>query len=303
MFNSNWRQSLCLLVVAGSLGYLLADATSAAVALPLVGVGAGGWLLLRNVSAQSETRLRSVNSTLEQRVKERTAEVVERSDQLRALALALSETESRERKRLAQVLHDHFQQLVSAAKLKTGLLRRKTSDEATIDSLRQVEALLEEAINAARTLATQLSPPILHDAGLVAAMEWLVRRMELDHQLKVELLAEKECEPDNEQIRVIVFECVREILFNVRKHAGVDWARLTLRRSPEGLLCVQVVDEGKGFETITLERRKSIDMSFGIFSITERMSQIGGLLKVESQPGKGTCVELSVPCNVWTRRS
>lgn len=245
---------------------------------------------------ESELRLRSVNNTLEQRVKQRTAEVVERSDQLRALALDLSETESRERKHLAQVLHDHFQQLVSAAKLKTGLLRRKTRDEDTISSLRQVESLLEEAIVSARMVATQLSPPVLHDAGLVAALQWLVRRMELDHQLKIELVIEHECELDNEQVRVIVFECAREILFNVRKHAGVDFARLTLRLLPEGLLRLEVVDEGKGFDALKLARRKSTDMSFGLFSIRERMSLIGGLLRVESAPGKGTRVELSVPC-------
>ncbi len=250
---------------------------------------------------ESEARLRALNSTLERRVRERTHELQERSDQLRALALDLSETESRERKRLAQVLHDHFQQLISAAKLKAGILRRRMDDEVNVQALRQIESLLEEAISASRSLATELSPPVLHDAGLIAALQWLVRRMEVDHQLQVELQLEGDCEPDNEQVRTIIFECVREILFNVRKHAEVEKARLTLKRLPEGILLTQVVDEGKGFEPIALERRKAGDTSFGLFSIRERLSLIGGLMKIESAPGKGTRVELSVPCISRTR--
>lgn len=249
----------------------------------------------------SETRLRTVNSTLEKRVRERTAEAVARSEQLRALALDLAETESRERKRLAQILHDHFQQLVSAAKLKAGLLRRKTEAESAQQALRDIESLLEEAINASRSVATQLSPPVLHDAGLVAALHWLVRRMEQDHQLSIDFQTEGECEPDNEQVRTIVFECTREILFNVRKHAAVDSATLRLQQLPEGLLRIEVTDRGKGFDTMKLERRHSGDTSFGLFSIRERLGLIGGLLTVNSKPGAGTTVQMSVPCVNQTR--
>lgn len=245
---------------------------------------------------QSETSLRTMNSTLEKRVRDRTAEAVARSEQLRALALDLAETESRERKRLAQILHDHFQQLVSAAKLKAGLLRRKSDNEPSQKALRDIESLLEEAINASRSVATELSPPVLHDAGLVAAFQWLLRRMEQDHQLVINMETSGQCEPDNEQVRTIVFECTREILFNVRKHAGVDTASLRVERLPEGLLRIQVTDRGRGFDTMKLERRNSSDTSFGLFSIRERLGLIGGLLTVRSKPGEGTCVEISVPC-------
>jgi PAS domain S-box-containing protein len=244
---------------------------------------------------RSEMRLRSVNGSLERRVRERTAEVETRSEQLRAVALDLAETESRERKRLAQLLHDHFQQLVSAAKLKVGVVRRRNGDEQTVDSMRQIESLLDEAIIASRSLATELSPPVLHDGGLIAAMDWLTRRMERNHALSVALDVEGECEPDNEQVRVIMFECVRELLFNITKHADTHQAWLSVRMLGEGLLHVQVRDEGKGFDAVQEEVKKHLDGSFGLFSIRERLSLIGGLMRITSSPGHGATVDLTVP--------
>lgn len=238
------------------------------------------------------------NESLELRIQERTLELQHRSDQLRALALDLTETESRERKRLAQLLHDHFQQLVSAAKLKVGIVRRKLSDPALIETVQQVESLLEETINASRSLATELSPPVLHDAGLGAALEWLVRRMERDHNLRVTLHVDPNTEPDNEQVRTIVFECARELLFNVVKHAKSETASLTMSMPVEGLLQIAVGDQGKGFDAHALEMKAKPDGSFGLFSIKERLGLLGGLVKVRSHPNHGTTVTITVPVTV-----
>jgi PAS domain S-box-containing protein len=245
---------------------------------------------------QREAELRQLNETLEKRVQERTAEAESRSHQLRALALDLADTESRERKRLAQLLHDHFQQLVSAAKLKTGMVRRAISDKKAIESLRQTETLLEEALAASRTLAMELSPPVLNDAGLIAALEWLSRKMAADYGLRVGVFCDPPAEPESEQIRTLLFECARELLFNVVKHAETKEASVTLKISPEGLLTLTVVDRGKGFDArqLNTDKRKT-ETSFGLFSIRERLSFIGGLLNVRSALGEGTRMELSVP--------
>jgi PAS domain S-box-containing protein len=250
---------------------------------------------------QTEASLRSVNESLENRIRERTAELQLRSDQLRALALDLTETESRERKRLAQILHDHFQQLVSAAKLKVGIIRRKVSEPALLETLSQAESLLAETIDASRNLATELSPPVLHDGGLQQALEWLARKMERDHELHVDLHIDSDCEPDNEQVRVILFECARELLFNVVKHAGTPNAELSVSMSREGLLQLVVRDQGKGFDPNVLESLAQPDGSFGLLNIKERLALLGGLVRIQSSSEGGTTTMISVPIAIATK--
>jgi len=251
---------------------------------------------------QREAELRTLNETLEKRVQERTAEAEARSRQLRALALDLADTESRERKRLAQLLHDHFQQLVSAAKLKTGLVRRAITENKAIEALKQAESLLEEALTASRTLATELCPPVLNDGGLIPAMEWLSRKMEADYGLRVSVRSEPSAEPESEQVRTLLFECARELLFNVVKHAQTKEASVTVKMSAKGLLSLIVIDRGKGFDSLELsaDKRKT-ETSFGLFSIRERLSFIGGLLNVRSTVGEGTRMELSVPVGISSK--
>lgn len=250
---------------------------------------------------QSQTSLLALTDTLERRVAERTAEAEMRSQQLRALALDLAETESRERNRLAKLLHDHFQQLISAAKLKAGLLRRGLKEEKQIESVQQVESLLGEAIAASRSLATELSPPVLSDGGLVSALEWLARKMEKDYELRISLETDPAAEPESEQVRTIVFECVRELLFNIVKHANTHEARLTASQKPDGILSIVIQDRGKGFDLGSAMQRSIIagqEGSFGLFSIRERLSLLGGLLTIRSEPGVGTTVELTVPVGI-----
>src|SRR6476659_1965763 len=116
-----------------------------------------------------------MNELLEQRVEERTAEAQQRANQLRDLALALANAEAHERKRLAQRLHDGLQQLLSAARLKTAIVRRKHPNESAQEAMLQVERMLEEAIAESRALSAELSPPVLYDAGLCPAVEAFAR--------------------------------------------------------------------------------------------------------------------------------
>jgi CheY-like chemotaxis protein len=246
-----------------------------------------------------EAELCALNETLEKRVEERTAEAEARSRQLRALALDLANTESRERKRLAQLLHDHFQQLVSAAKLKAGFVRRTITESNAIEALQQIEKLLEDALTASRTLATELSPPVLNDAGLIPALDWLCRKMEEDHGLCVTVETQPTAEPESEQVRTLLFECARELLANVVKHAQTKEASLTLTMSRKGLLTLVVADRGKGFDSFELNAgRRESGTSFSLFRIRERLSFIGGLLNIRSAIGEGAHMEISIPVGI-----
>jgi signal transduction histidine kinase/ActR/RegA family two-component response regulator len=246
------------------------------------------------VERRSRIELEQLNATLEARVRDRTAVAQRRAEQLRALTLDLTEAESRERRRLAQLLHDDFQQLVSAAKLKAGLVRGRIDEEQTVGMMKQLEGLLDQAIQASRSLVTELTPPLLHDAGLAPALFWLARRMERDHALRVDVRAEENVEVESEQVRTILFECARELLFNITKHAGVQDARVELA-AEEGLLRLCVSDAGVGFDPDAMAEAQASKGSFGLFSLRERLTLIGGLAHIRSAPGAGTEVEMVLP--------
>lgn len=244
---------------------------------------------------QSEEHLRLLNDTLEQRVAARAAEAQERAAQLRALALALADAEARERKKLAQTLHDHFQQLISAAKLKAGMLRRATQDEKIKQNAQHLERLLEEAIAASRTLTIELSPPVLYDAGLNAAIEVLSRNVEQTRGLKMDLMLNADAEPAAEQVRVLLFEAVRELLQNVVEHAKATHASISTQQE-QGDCLVTVVDDGVGFAPDQLPAKShGVNRQFGLMEIRERLNFLGGSVSINTSPGGGTSVTLRVP--------
>lgn len=242
---------------------------------------------------RAETWLMALNETLEKRVAERTAEAEDRARQLQMLAAELTEAEERERRRLAELLHDHLQQLLVAAKMQIGILSQRSSDEAVTGSLSQVDNLLQQSIDASRSLTVELSPPILYDAGLGAAFHWLARRMLENHGLNVTIEAQEEAEPESENLRAFLFQAVRELLFNVVKHAAVKEARLELSRL-NGDVRATVSDCGVGFDVI---ERQSLTKSrgFGLFSMGERVALLQGSIDIRSAIGRGTTVSVTVP--------
>jgi PAS domain S-box-containing protein len=242
---------------------------------------------------ESEERLRALNRDLERRVSERTAEVTERAAQLQALAAELTMAEERERRRLAQLLHDHLQQLLVGAKIRTAVISRKVQDTQVQQELARLSSLLHDAIQESRSLTAQLSPPILYDAGLGPALLWLSRWIEGNHGISVNVEVDSEAEPTSMEVRAFLFQACRELLLNVVKHARVDAADVRLRLVETGVVELVVEDRGKGWEHGTAAAGPPSG-GFGLFSIRQRLEHLGGTLEVTSQPGQGTraCLRL-----------
>ena len=249
---------------------------------------------------RAEQELRELAESLEEKVRRRTAELERRAAQLRAMALELSKAEDRERRRLAHVLHDGLQQLLVSARFSSETLRARTGDPRVLEVVAQLDQALNQAIDASRSLSHELSPPILSHGGLAAAIEWLAARMREKFNLEVELTADEAgiggC-ARGEELRGFLFQAVREMLFNVVKHAGVDRARVRLRRHG-GRLLIEVCDDGKGFDSMAWAANPT---SFGLFSISERVMLLGGRLEVDSAPGRGSRFTLSLPCRCEER--
>jgi CheY-like chemotaxis protein len=174
-------------------------------------------------------------------------------------------------------------------------LDRFDGADALRETLRSANDLLHQAVGVARSLVGNLSPPILHDAGLAEALEWLARQMQQRFALDVALdLDSGVCLPQ-EDLRGAVFEAAREALFNVVKHAGVDSARLSLGRLDDGGLQLVIEDAGAGFDAATACRDTAAQGGFGLLSTRERLHLLGGELRCDSAPGAGTRVVVTVP--------
>jgi signal transduction histidine kinase len=221
--------------------------------------------------------------------------VEEKNRQVRELASALTLAEQRERQRISQVLHDHVQQMLYGIQMRSQLIGLDTPPSSVLrDHLKAMEQLVNDAIRATRTLAVELSPPVLQSEGLAAALEWLAQNMAELHGLQVATDLRADCRKTNNDLCVLLFQLVRELLFNVVKHAGVQRAELTMWEQDEHLV-VCVADNGCGFEVDIIRKPRDHKGGFGLYSVSERLLLFGGRLEIESQPGHGVRATIIVP--------
>jgi PAS domain S-box-containing protein len=251
---------------------------------------------------RAEEELRRLNENLENTVRERTATLVSaneelenRAEQLRRLTSELTMVEQRERKRLSKILHDGLQQYLVAARLQMEGLISGAENGLLKQSAAEVEHLLRESIKISRSLAAELSPPILHEAGILAGLEWLSRWKFEKYGLKVQLVMEMDAPRLSEDVKVLLFESVRELLLNVIKHAETVAAKVHLSRIGEDRLRIIVSDQGNGFDVERLSANTAGSGGFGLFSIRERIKFIGGEFEIDSSPGKGARFMLTAP--------
>ena len=234
---------------------------------------------------QADEQMRVLNDALEQR-----------AIQLQVLAGALTQAEQRERRRLAQILHDHLQQILYAVRLGLARVKSRLEDEDFQASVGQLDEWLNQSIEVSRSLTTDLSPPVLYDASFSTALEWLGRQVQETYGLDVEVDAGPEIDVPGEDLRVLLFEAVRELLFNVAKHADARRAHVTMGWADGGRLQIVVSDRGAGFNPRKLRTGRHGAAGVGLFAIRERLELFGGSMAIESAPGRGTRVVISAPC-------
>lgn len=236
---------------------------------------------------RSQRELLALTETLEERVAERT-------EQIRVMGRELEEMEQRERLRVAGVLHEDVQQALAAARVRIGLAARRCDPETTAQ-LQEAAGLLQEAIDTLRRLSAEVSPQVVHDHGFAAALEWLAEHMQTRHGLTVELDVDADAAPSEPEQGELLLRGVRELLFNVVKHAGVTRARVTLHGTPDGATVVTVSDRGVGFDVETLRGDRGISHGLGLATVAVRLDLLGGRCDLQSSPGEGTRVTMILP--------
>jgi two-component system, chemotaxis family, sensor kinase Cph1 len=236
--------------------------------------------LARRERAFESTRIAA--QELEQRVQERT-------EQLRSLAADLEAAEDNERRQIARDLHDDLGQTLAAAQIRLAALCNDGSGEVRARAS-EVGALIDRANSAVRSLAAQLAPAVLHELGLMAALEWLGEEIESTFKLKVSVIDDGEPKPLSQEGRSILYRAVRELLINVAKHARTDSAVIECDTVRDRIV-VRVSDYGVGYDVTTVSKRPQ--RGLGLISVRERLSNIGGTTEIRSAPGEGTVVTLT----------
>ena len=245
-------------------------------------------------SKEAEERLQRWSIDLERAVDTKTAELQQSQEQLRALATELTLTEQRERKRLATELHDYLAQLLVVMRMKLRQTLLLVTEERIGLLLEEADQVLTKSLDYTRSLVAELTPPNLKEFGLLDALSWLATQMQR-HGLIVTVQEDTDEPGLPEDQAVLLFQSVRELLFNVVKHAEAKEARITIALTDDDRLQIVVGDNGRGFVPSPSPYQGTAPIQFGLFSIRERMAAMGGRLDIDSTPGSGTRAILTTP--------
>ncbi len=209
--------------------------------------------------------------------------------QLQSLTSTLSLFEENEKRRIATELHDCVGQTLALSKIKLGLLNKSAPTPELKSSIKEILQLIEQTIKETRTLTFELSPPILYELGLNQAVQWLIDQFREKHGLSVVLKNDGVDKPFDNNVRFFLFQAIRELLFNIIKHAQATNVIITMSGNNNNLR-ITVEDNGVGFTKPSVNHD-----GFGLFNIRERMNHINGTFEIESNTGRGTIVTLVAP--------
>ncbi|HTS31876.1 MAG TPA: ATP-binding protein [Bryobacteraceae bacterium] len=247
-----------------------------------IGLTIGLGLLLAAFSTRKIVRLETETA-------ERYREISDARAELKQLSARLVEAQEEERRSISRELHDEIGQsltgvLLEMANLSTLIRTRNT--EAIAAKAAEIKKLVENSIRVVRDMALLLRPSMLDDLGLVPALQWQAREVSRRNGLWVKVAAGEVSEELPEEHKTCIYRIVQEALHNIVKHADAREVKITVRQEPDRLL-LSIDDDGKGFH--------AQEKGMGILGMQERVSYLGGAFAVDSEPGRGTHLTVTLP--------
>jgi signal transduction histidine kinase len=225
--------------------------------------------------------------------KQTEAQMLTYQEEIRRMGAQVAQAEERERRRIANHLHDHIGQCLALSRIRLRQLERDLLSPPQQSTVAEVLGLVDRMSQDVRNLTVELSPPILHELGLASALEWLAEEIERDHQLTVDFEADDLEELKDPDVRILLFRAARELLLNVVKHARATIIRMVYR-TEDHRITLEVEDDGVGWNPKAKPSTGMRTGGFGLLSLRERLSALGGTLEIESEPGKGARVRINV---------
>ena len=160
--------------------------------------------------------------------------------------------------------------------------------------MREIEAAIDAVIQETRTLIFEISPPVLYEIGIGAAVEWLAETMASQNGIRISVDSGQEIRDMDDTLRVLLFRAVREILLNIVKHARARNVVVRMAAHPDSLT-ITVEDDGVGFDAARVASENAGTQGFGLYSVKERFHMLGGSVEIDSRPSEGTRVTLTAP--------
>jgi PAS domain S-box-containing protein len=223
------------------------------------------------------------------------SKILENQEQLRALTAELLMVEEGERRKIASELHDSVGQILAFLKIELGDMQRSGLPKESVSTIRHLREQVELAIAQTRSLTFEMSPPELYTLGLGPALEELAQRFSEERGLVCFVDVHDDSYPLSDQVKILLYRAVRELLINAAKHARAQSVQIKIKKAGDNIEIV-IEDNGVGFDTSRLDRtRRMKTPGFGLFSIRERLGQMGGKIEINSKKGKGTKITLTAP--------
>lgn len=209
---------------------------------------------------------------------------------LRAFGAGEMRAAEEERQRIARELHDDMAQRLSSLLLHLRLATRAEDHEVRASRLAEMRSQLQEVAEEVRRIARGLRPPALGDAGVLPAVQGLVRDLRTSRRVRAQLEAEPVDHLLSADEKLVLYRVVQEALSNVVRHANAQQVQVRIAPA-DGTVIADVVDDGRGFDP----DHEPTNGGLGLLGMRERAATVGGRLRVESAPGRGTRVRLEIP--------
>jgi signal transduction histidine kinase len=290
---ADWRASLLtlaasVLVMAYYFTQPKAAATSTVTAAVIENWADIAGLALFSISSL----LICITAGLRDLARRREMETLKQTHELAGLAAEISLAEERERRRLAGLLHDGIGQTLTFCCLRLEKLRPQAAQTELAQPLDELQKTLKQIINDARDLAFEMSPPVLYEVGLGAALKSLAENIQMQSGIACTAEAVGGEPPIDNDLRAFLYQAARELVVNAVKHAHGKAVRMKLEHR-DGKVMLTVQDDGRGFKASAQGR--NTEGGFGLFSLRERIKHLGGRCEINSRPGAGTKAVVDLP--------
>lgn len=218
----------------------------------------------------------------------------EYNKELREFIAELSYAEERERKSMASDLHDHIGQALSIIKLRLSELQGNAIFSGLDHKFNEIKKLLDQTISYTRTLTFEISPPVLYELGIDAAVEWLAEQKAEKFGIKINSAVKGSPFFLPDDIKITIFKVVRELLINAGKHSKAKTVNILIQWSAADIT-ITIQDDGIGFDCEKTKTEALKNCCFGLYNVRERVRYIGGHCNISSAQGKGAKITIRIP--------